>query len=41
MALITILALVLGINAVARRWGVDSRDGCDWGSHRSSHCSTR
>jgi hypothetical protein len=33
MELFAILGLVLAINAIARRWGVDSRDGCDWGAH--------
>jgi len=30
MDLIALLAAVVAINAIVRRWGVDSRDGCDW-----------
>lgn len=30
MELLIVVGLVLVLNAVARRWGVDSRDGCDW-----------
>jgi len=33
MALFTVLTLVVAINALARRWGVDSRDGRDWANH--------
>ncbi len=35
--LLAVLAVVLALNAIARRWGVDSRDGCDWGDT----CQTR
>jgi len=30
MELIALLAAVLAVNAIVRRWGVDSRDGRDW-----------
>jgi hypothetical protein len=30
MELIALLAAVVAVNAIARRWGVDSRDGRDW-----------
>jgi hypothetical protein len=33
MELIALLAAVVAINAIVRRWGVDSRDGCDWCGH--------
>ncbi len=36
MELLPVLAVLLALNAIARRWGVDSRDGCDWGSHCGS-----
>ena len=30
MEVIALLAAVLAVNAIVRRWGVDSRDNCDW-----------
>ena len=30
MELVALLAVLVALNAIARRWGVDSRDGCDW-----------
>jgi len=30
MALFTVLTLVVALSAVVHRWGVDSRDSCDW-----------
>jgi hypothetical protein len=32
MELVALLAALVAINVIARRWGVDSRDGCDWGT---------
>ncbi len=32
MAALTIIALLVGINLVSKRWGVDSRDSNDWHS---------
>ena len=37
MELFAILTLVVALNAIARRWGVDSRDGCDWAHHCDTH----
>jgi hypothetical protein len=37
MELFALLAALLAINVIARRWGVDSRDSCDWGDPRTSH----
>jgi hypothetical protein len=39
MELIGLLAVIIALNAVARRWGVDSRDNCDWGDTCASHHS--
>jgi hypothetical protein len=35
MELVIVLGLVLVLNGIARRFGVDSRDGCDWCSSGS------
>ena len=34
VAYILLLVGLVALNIAALRWGVDSRDGCDWGSHQ-------
>jgi hypothetical protein len=37
IALIVIIGVVLVVDALALRFGADSRDGDDWSWHRHSH----
>jgi hypothetical protein len=41
MAFLVLFLLFLGLNAVAWRWGFDSRDGHDWTGGGSSTWSVR
>jgi hypothetical protein len=33
MELFALFAVVMAVNVVVHRWGVDSRDGSDWNRH--------